>query len=114
MNPIFAADLGMASMLIAASTAFSTIGLLFLGVPFLLIIFLSVSLATPTCRAFWLFVTGSLCFAVIFFVFIVIWLDHPPSYSRFTRYQQLAIAYAAACLGAVTGILFQRLTAPKC
>jgi hypothetical protein len=58
MTPVFLFDLGTASMLFAASTAFSSFGFVFCGVPILLILILSVSLATPTCRAFPLWIAS--------------------------------------------------------
>ncbi|TVS19449.1 MAG: hypothetical protein EA424_08455 [Planctomycetaceae bacterium] len=111
LAPIFAPDLGRASMLIAASTAFSAFGLMYCGVPILLIVMLATCLSAPTCRAFQLFLAGSLFFVVIFAIFVVVWLDNPQSYSRFTPDQQLAVAYAAACIGAAIGIVFRRLAA---
>lgn len=91
--------------LLAASSAFSSFGWVYMAIPVLVLLAAAILCSTPTCRTFWLFVSGAAAGIAALILVVVLAENTGP---KVDKWIPLA-ANVAVCFGAVAGVLFFRV-----
>jgi hypothetical protein len=99
-------ELNSFAMLFAASSVFSLFGLIYFGVPILVLLTSAICLSTRTCRTFWLLVSGAVSAIVAIFIVTAYYENRG---SELSDGQPALLANISVCVGAVIGVACFRI-----